>query len=61
MAVLVSFSKLVSLKRLAHPNLKNKNNLQANKWQTYAIAILATPTSGHLIQMYNMSKKIASS
>jgi hypothetical protein len=25
--------------------------LQANKWQTYAIVILATPTSGHLIRI----------
>jgi hypothetical protein len=32
-------------------NLENTNNLQANKWQTYAIAILATPTSGHLIRI----------
>jgi hypothetical protein len=35
---------------LVQPNLENTNNLQAIKWQTYAIAILATPASGQFIQ-----------
>jgi hypothetical protein len=31
--------------------LENTNDLQANEWHTYAIVILATPTSGKLIRI----------
>jgi hypothetical protein len=53
LALLISFSKLASAGQFEEHSqkLKNIDNLQANKWQTYVIAILATPTSGHLIQI----------
>jgi hypothetical protein len=50
-SILANWQALPYLNRLAHLKLKNTNNLQANKWQIYAIAILAMPMSGHLIQI----------
>jgi hypothetical protein len=35
---------LASFSRLAQPNLKNTYNLQANKWETYAIVFRARLT-----------------
>jgi hypothetical protein len=49
LSVSANWPALPSFSKLAHLNLENTYNLQANKWKTHANAFLARPTSGQFI------------